>query len=93
MATASKQLLREGDEIAQTIQEAYSLVPDCSPKTKREIETCAFLLLMSPVSAWRNLRSDYGFLYLVECGFWVDFIEDPWRGEFPSDFIEDPPLD
>lgn len=76
MATASQLLLREGGA-AQAIQEALSWKPDCSPKTKREIETCAFLLLMTPKSSWGFLRSDYGFLYIVDNGFWVDFIEQP----------------
>ena len=76
MAAASKPLLRESGA-AQAIQEAYSLVPDCGPKTKRELETCAFLLLMSPVSSWGFLNSDYRFLYIVSNGFWVDFIEQP----------------
>ena len=77
MAAASKPLLREGGA-AQAIQEAYSLVQDCGPTTKRELETCAFLLLMSPVSRWGFLLSDdYGFLYIVDNGHWVDFIEQP----------------
>jgi len=76
MATASQLLLREGGA-AQAIQEAYSLVQDCGPTTKRELETCAFLLLMTPVTSWGFLRSDYGFLYIVDNGFWVDFIEQP----------------
>ena len=69
-------LLRESGA-AQAIQEVLSWKPDCSPKTKREIETLAFLLLMSPVTSWGFLRSDYGFQYIVDNGFRVDFIEDP----------------